>query len=451
MTALSTIRTQLSAFNPKENKFLTILMGALLWGFAWQIRGSGTSDPSVVILLFLLFLSIHYSPRHKFNLIIFALAIFVFGLLRTGWGTFVAQAGIPGLYPGHIVPDREDILRHHLYDIVVPWWHGYMWLFIVGIAWAGFPALIFGGYFFTQFQYSLKDLAVGFILFATGRVIGGYVAEQLIPLVASAYYHEVYLAGLSKRNYQSMYGNLATALAIVPVLFYVYFQKRDKGFVKRSVVVMVIFGIGLSGAAIWHGIGRNHPQWQLPYWSLWEYSSGFIIGGLIFWFYGRLSEKELQDSDLSPGLEFIAEGSQFDQFVIYATALYYLVLYGLQESIAGSVEKSCGQLGVEPFASQNTIQGVLLVVVLPCYYFYLRGDLGVALFKKPFCEKCLIAFVVLLPIYYLIFAMPHIVTGKLFEPKIAHAAVWLDTISFVAVESYGLYWYRRFKRSLISP
>lgn len=114
-----------TSFNPKENSILTIIMGALLLGFAWQIRGSGASDPSVVALFFLLFLSINYSPRKKFNLLVFGLITFSIGIMRTGWGTFVPQAGIPGVVPGYLPLNV---------DIPVPWWNGYFWLFIVGIS-----------------------------------------------------------------------------------------------------------------------------------------------------------------------------------------------------------------------------------------------------------------------------------------------------------------------------
>ena len=425
-------------------------MGALLWGFAWQIRGSGTSDPSVVILLFLLFLSIHYSPRQKFNLVIFGGAVFVFGIMRTGWGTFVGQAGIPGFYPGHVVSDVAENARGEGFDIVVQWWRGYFWLFIVGLAWAGFPSLIFGGYFFTKFKYSLKHLAAGVTLFIAGRYIGGYIAELLIPVLAPQYYREIYLTGRSVRGYQSMTGNLSTALAMIPVLLYIFYAIKDRGFVKHSICVMVIFAIGLSAAAVWHPLGRNIPEFkQLPAWSLWEYSSGFIIGGLLFWFYSRLPENELQESDISPGLEFIEEGEKFGQFVIYVAALYFLVLYGLQESIAGSLRIACKWLGVETFASQKTIQTVLLVVILPLYYFYRRGDIGAAWFKKSFREKSLLAFIVLLPVNYLNFVMPYIVAGKL--ARLNNAASWLDTISLVIVEVYGLYLYRQFRRSTVSP
>lgn len=103
-------------FNQKENNILLILVGALLLGFAWQIRGSGTSDPSVVALLFLLFLSIHYGPRKKFNIPAFGFITFLITLMRAGWGTFVPQAGIPGIVPGYLPPNI---------DIEVPWWSGW--------------------------------------------------------------------------------------------------------------------------------------------------------------------------------------------------------------------------------------------------------------------------------------------------------------------------------------
>ncbi len=418
-------------------------MGALLLGFGWQIRGTGTSDPSVVILLFLLFLSVHYSPRKKFNLIIFSLAIYTFGAMRTGWGTFVGQAGIPGLYPGHIPPNYGEG-----FDIVVQWWQGYFWLFIVGISWAGFPSLIFGGYFFTKTTYTLKHLAIAIVLFTTGMFIGGFIAELVIPLIAPQFYYQIYLPGLSTRNYHSMHGNLSTAIGIIPVLLYVYFIIKDKGFVKRSIVVMVIFAIGLSVADVWQAIGRNNPDWELPFWSLWEYFSGLIIGTLIFWFYSTFSETELQESDVSPGLEFMNGWKPFDQFVINAAAFYYLVLYGLQESVGGSVKQTCGQLGIENFPSQKIIQTVLLIIVLPLFFLYQRGSIGVAWAKKSFCEKSLIALILLLPVYYLLFAMPHIAGGRLFQLKVSHSAVWLDTISFLIIEIYCINLYRQLRLAL---
>lgn len=108
-----------------KKRISVIIVGALLLSFAWQIRGMGTSDPSVVAFLLLAYLAIHFGPRKKFTLPVFGLIAFSFVLMRTGWGTFVSQAGIPGVIPGYLPPKM---------DVAVPWWYGYFWLFIVGLS-----------------------------------------------------------------------------------------------------------------------------------------------------------------------------------------------------------------------------------------------------------------------------------------------------------------------------
>jgi len=428
-----------------DNRLVRILIGSILLGFGWQIRGSGTSDPSVVILLFLLYLSVLYSPRKKFNMIVFAFVIYVFGSLRTGWGTFVAQAGIPGLYPGHIPPNYGEG-----YDLVVQWWQGYFWLLIVGFSWAGFPSLFFGGYFFTERKYTLKDLFVCVVLFMVGKFVGQLIAEQLIPLIAPQYYNEIYLTGLSRRNYTSMVGNMSTAIGIIPVLLYIWFHNKDKGFVVRSVVVMSLFAFALSIADIWQAIGRNNPAWELPFWSLWEYFTGFIFGGLVIWYYGRIPKEQWNASDIPTGLEPIAEMSRFDQFLIYSVALYHFLLYGLQESINGSIRVVSEQLKVESIASTHTVEAVIVVISLLLYYLYRQGTICPRLAKKSFREKSLILLIAMLPVYYLCFAMPHIVKGDLFQLSASNSAVWLDTISFVIVEIYGVYLYLKSRGTFIT-
>ena len=219
-----------------KKPFLAIIIGALLLGFAWQIRGMGTSDPSVVAFLFLTYLSLLYGPRKKFILPVFGLIAFSFVLMRTGWGTFVGQAGIPGVIPGSLNT------RGHP-DIIVPWWRGYFWLFIVGLSWFGVPSLLFGGYLFTKRRYSLKDVVDMIVLFVLTQYAAGFLAEWLIPYLAPEYYHKIYLTGISARSYGSMRGNLSTALAVIPVLLYVRFVKRDKIFFRNSAAGLGIVGI----------------------------------------------------------------------------------------------------------------------------------------------------------------------------------------------------------------
>lgn len=422
------------SFNPKENQFLTIIMAALLLGFAWQIRGSGTSDPSVVALLFLLFLSINYSPRKKFNILDFSLVVFSILLLRAGWGTFVPQAGIPGVLPGYLPPNV---------DIAVPWWTGYFWLFIVGISWFGMPSLLFGGYFFTKQKYTLKDVFIIIILFAVTRFVAGFLAEFLIPYLTPIYYNEIYLTGISDRSYGSMRGNMSTAMAIVPALLYIRYIKVDKKFFNNALSAMVIFAFSLAIANVWRPLSLliNEIGGSVA-WGLWEYFTGFIFGGLIFWFYGRFSDNELAETDIPTGLE-VSNWKPFGKFVLYSVALYLLFFHGIAESLEGGIRKAFLASGVVYKPDVTTVKLIVTFIGLSLYWLYSQGKIGKTFAKKSFREKSLIVLIIMLPFYYFNFALHHIISGSLFLQDWNSSEVWLDSISFFIVEIYCIYLYRQ--------
>lgn len=414
--------------DPKGSRLLSILMGALLLGFAWQIRGSGTSDPSVVAMLFLLFLSAHYGPKKKFGVLSFGLIAFLFNLMRTGWGTFVPQAGIPGVIPGHLVYPPHA-------DIAVPWWSGYFWLLIVGIAWFGVPSLVFGGYLFTKQRYTRRDVFVILILFVVTRIVAGFVAEALIPLLAPTYYREIYLTGISDRSYGSMRGNMATAIAVIPVLFYIHFTKKDRDFCKHSFVAMAAFAVALSIADVWRplsfvlGIGTSVA------WGLWEYSTGFIFGGLFFWYLSRFTNAQLEAADLP--VEFdTSRWNRFGTFLLYGTALYRLVLYGIAEGLEGSIRKSLMTVDIVYSPDPDTLKLVTGISGLTLYWFYFHGKIGTRFAELPFHRKSLLALTVLLPFHYLNYSLHRILSGTLFVRDWNSSEVWLDSVSFAMVETY---------------
>ena len=410
----------------KGNRTLIISMAALLLGFAWQIRGSGTSDPSVVAVLFLLFLSVHYSPRKKFNLFIFGLIALMFNVMRTGWGTFISQAGLPGVLPGYLPPDLT---------IAVPWWYGYFWLFIVGLSWMGIPSLLFGGYFFTKKSYSWKDVAVIIVIFVAARYLFFLLVKPLIPFLAPEYYHEIYLTGISDRSYGSMTGNLSTALAIIPVLLYILYVKKDRDFFRHSLVAMLIFAFSLSVANVWRPISLLTGVAKYGGWSMWEYTSGFLFGGLIFWYYSRIPEKELKETDLPVDLKY-ERWNPVLRFLLLGFSFYRLVLYGIGEGLNGAVRKSLTALGYQYSPSGETLMLITVVAGTILYALYFTGKIGRRFARKSFKEKSLIALLVLLPLHYMLFATHHLLEGNLFLWQKDNIAVWMDTLSFAIVESY---------------
>jgi hypothetical protein len=370
----------------------------------------------------------------------FSLIAFSIGIMRTGWGTFIPQAGIPGVVPGYLPPNV---------DIAVPWWNGYFWLFIVGISWFGIPSLLFGVYFFTKIKYTLKDVFIVIILFIATRFVAGFLAEFLIPYLAPTYYTEIYLTGISDRSYGSMRGNMSTAMAIIPVLLYIRYAKKDREFFKNALTAMVIFAFSLSIANVWRPLSLLIEEiGGSVAWGLWEYFTGFIFGGLIFWFYGRFSDDELAETDIPAGLD-VSGWNTFAKFVIYSVALYLLFFHGIAESLEGGIRKAFLAAGVVYKPDVPTVKLIVSVIGLSLYWLYSQGKIGKAFAKKSFREKSLIVLIIMLPFYYLNFALHHIISGSLFLLDWNSSEVWLDSISFSLVEIYGVYLYWRYKKSII--
>ncbi len=425
-------------FYLKKTRELTVIMAALLLGFAWQIRGSGTSDPSVVAVLFMLFLSVHYSPRKKFNILVFGLVALMFNVMRTGWGTFIPQAGLPGIIPGYLPPNI---------DIEVPWWYGYFWLFVVGISWMGIPSLLFGGYLFTQKRYGLKDVVIIVTIFAATRYLLTFLVEPLIPVLAPEYYNEIYLTGISDRSYGSMIGNLSTALAIIPVLLYIFYIKKDRDFFKHSLAAMLIFAASLSLAVVWRPLSVLTGVAKYGGWSMWEYTTGFLFGLGMFWYYGRIKTEELQETDLPVELNY-SRWHPLLRFLLFAFVFYRLVLYGIGESLEGAIRKSMVALGCESYPSAGTLMLTTVIAGLVLYWLYYSGKIGRSFARRSLGEKSLIALMVLLPLHYLLFATHYFLEGTLFDFNDQNIAVLMDSFSFFVVETYVISIYLRIKKEV---
>ncbi|MHA1683086.1 MAG: hypothetical protein ACTSUE_19260 [Promethearchaeota archaeon] len=442
-----------------HQKVLDVIIVAFLFGFGWHIRGSGTSDPSVVMLLFLLYVGHRYAPRDKFNVVLFGFIIIIFRLSRRGWGTFVGQAGIPWLWDGHLASSTEG------FDVTVAWWQGYFWLFMVGLAWAGPVATIIGGYFLTEKKYDLKDVIIFTSLYFLGAIAGYLIAYFLIPIISPEAYWDVYIAEGSSRNYQSMIDNFSLSCAMIPVLLYVWLKKKDRGFVKRTLYVMMIFGIAFSVADIWQVLDRNIVDFPYPGWSMWEYTTGFIIGGLMMVLYHRTPVKRWKETGRGHGIfqqgktfegpdfkffdDYESQGLFFKiVFPLNGKTMYYwygfvfMFLYGLQESIIGMVKTTANALGVTDVSifgiEINTVLGFIGIIIIsyPIYHVFKNTEWGKRFERKSFDDKCLTWLISLLVVYYCCYALQFIVTGNLFNLDGSYLATHADTLSVIIVETF---------------
>ncbi len=421
----------------KHNKFGAVMVAALLFGTGWHLRGSGTSDPTVPILLLLLFLSIVVGPRKKFNPYVFGLITIIFRALRTGWGTFAGQAGIPGLFAGRYFSYTEG------FDVTVAWWQGYFWLFMVGLAWSSLASLFIGGYIFTKKKrLTPYDFWISIVLYVAGWALGILVARAIIPEISSEAY-QIYADGISTRNYESMRNNFAMAFGIVPVLIYLGIVGKDWNFVGNTLLIMLFFGIGLSLADIWQALGRNYPEWGLPFWSMWEYFSGFIVGIFIMIFYYRKTKKLPETAEIE--FPYQPKESVWGKIWLWVVAHFGLFLFGIQESFIGGLNGVFDALNVD--SNVGTVLGIVFIVIIdiPLCILYQKGLIFKNFKQKSFQEKSIIWLISLLPFYMFCYLLPNALSGAL-AFHIGALVSYLDIFSFIIVETYLIIVYIRYKK-----
>jgi hypothetical protein len=232
-----------------------------------------------------------------------------------------------------------------------------------------------------------------------------------------------------------MYSNLSAAMAIIPVLFYIRYIKGDKNFSKYALIVMLIFAFAISVSDVWWPLLTFVGKGGSVYWSLWEYFTGFVFGGLIFWFYGSFSNHELAETDIPTGLD-ISHWKPFEKFVINSVALYALFFYGIADSLEGGIRLAFSAAGNSYSPDGSAVQLIVSSIGVFFYWLYFRGKIGKTFSLKSFRENSLNVIVIMLPFYYLNFVLHHIISGSMFLLDWNSSVIWLDSISFVIVEVY---------------
>lgn len=129
--------------------------------------------------------------------------------------------------------------------------------------------------------------------------------------------------------------------------------------------------------------------------------------------------------------------------------MYLLFFHGIAESLEGGIRKSFLAADVVYSPDVPTVKLIVSIIGLFFYWLCSQGKIGKTFAQKSFREKSLIVLIIMLPFYYINFALHHIISGSLFKLDWNSSEVWLDTISFVIVEIYGVYLYLQYKKSII--
>lgn len=289
------------------------LVGALLMGYLWRVRGTHGWGSSWGLLnagfVFTLFLTAAAGRKKSPSLPLISLAALSFMLTSPAWGTLLNQ--ITGVLRV-TTPDGAEA------EYFISPASGITMMLLMGFGLAGAFGVMLGGCFSGK-AWRVRDyIAVAVILLAVNYAAKATVAHLFVkiaePEAAAAFADGLRAAGLDDnvfkaylahynsdpwakkilggRNYYACVSAFSSSLAAVAAILTTRFFVKDKYAAKTGALVCgaFAFAITLSDLFFFFGEGgyRMAQGFSLPEsfaaWSLWEYFTGFFAGGIITFF-----------------------------------------------------------------------------------------------------------------------------------------------------------------------
>lgn len=317
-----------------STKIFAVITAALMTGFMWRVRGEhgwgsmwGMFAVGVVLILLIYAL---FGDKKKMNYAMLPVSVLLLGITNGGWGTLNSQMG--GYLTSTAPFTGEEAARLVEIDPV----HGLFMMLFLGFGWMPLFAFIVGSLFSPK-EYKLKHYIIliavfyavtyifkfslsHFILEAVHPEAVAYCKEgfadrgiELSPMMA--YIKEFGSASWAKkipfaRNYftsidvmSAAFGALATSLAALVIL-------RDKFTAVISLLINTTCSLSITIADIFMIIdsdrgliplGDKVPLWiQNPSWSLWEFFTGFLLGGGIMLILVCIPKKYVKEEPFTP-------------------------------------------------------------------------------------------------------------------------------------------------------
>jgi len=307
----------------KENTVLknafTILLGALLMGLLWRVRGEHGWGSSWGLLnagfVFTMFIVVVKGSRQKLDIGWLSLTALAFMLTTPGWGTLLSQ--ITG-----IIYDAEDWFNGGS-DVYTSVGSAIFLMLCLGFGLASLFGIMLGRGF-SEKQWKLKDFIILIAIFyitdlIASAVISPFILNAIQPEAAEVFEkgleiqniegsaYEVYMEHFKDvswakkidggRNYFQSCDVITSTIKAITSILTVRFIIKDKVSAKTGLVVCSAFALGITLADLffYFGNGGYHELHEsfLPEsfyaWGCWEYFTGFIAGGIITAFILKLN------------------------------------------------------------------------------------------------------------------------------------------------------------------
>ncbi len=296
---------------PLWQKILIILLGGLLLGFLWRIRGSrGWGSEAGVFnvgFVYLLFITTVLGERKKLDLGWLSFTAMSFILTVPSWGTILTQ--ITGVIRESEVEGAESFFRY-----VSPL-SGAFIMCCVGLGMAGLYGVLLGRGF-SSHQWKIKDfIAVigAFLAFdlISKASVSHWIVNLIQPEATELFEEGLQVAGIDGsaykvfvqhfadiswgkkiiggRNYFSEIQAISAAIRALGAILATRFIVKDKVAARIGAIVCGAFGLSItvSDLFFWFTNGGYrqagaHYEGTFVYaWSCWEYFTGFIAGIII--------------------------------------------------------------------------------------------------------------------------------------------------------------------------
>lgn len=296
---------------PLWQKILIILLGGLLLGFLWRLRGSrGWGSEAGVFnvgFVYLLFITTVLGERKKLDLGWLSLTAMSFILTVPSWGTILTQ--ITG-----IIRETEVEGAEHFFRYVSPVSGAFM-MCCVGLGMAGIYGVLLGRGFGSH-QWKVKDFIVvigAFLIFdvISKASISHWFVQIIQPEAALLFEEGLEIAGIEGsaykvymqhfgdiswgkkiiggRNYFSEIQAVSSAFRALSTILATRFIVKDKVAARVGALVCGAFGLSITVSDLffwftkggYRQLGTQYDGDFIFAWSCWEYFTGFIAGIII--------------------------------------------------------------------------------------------------------------------------------------------------------------------------
>lgn len=301
--------------NSKLYNVLAVLVGALLLGFLWRVRGEHGWGSSWGLLnagfVFALYLCVVAGARKKMNFIWVSLTAASFMLTTPSWGTLLNQ--ITGVMDS-IDGNYENMTN--TWTVISPW-SGVIMMLLMGFGLSAIFGIMLGrGFSDKQWKWWHFAVVIGSFL-AVKYIAMATVAHPIVELIqpesaesferglqtAGIEYDSVYKIYLQHfndlswakkigggRNYFSEIQAVASTLSAIAAIIATLVVVKDKVAAKFGTIscAAFAFAITVSDIIFYFAEGGYHreqgltfPKWIGGGWSCWEFCTGFLAGGLL--------------------------------------------------------------------------------------------------------------------------------------------------------------------------